>query len=431
MEERDRKVASTAQAADLRLKIVYVPIDDLHLDPGNPRWMPDSELESLTKSIRTHGFVHPVLARREDQLVISGHQRLTAGRRLGLDEVPVIFIDISLERARALGLALNRIGGRWDEEMLGRLLETLAGASDVDLALTGFTENEIGRYLKTLEVREKRDQAEVFDLEGALIDAERRTPRTKRGDLWLLGDHRVFCADSTSEADVGHLMGENKAALMATDPPYLVDYQGSNYPASKGNKGRRNKDDLWDTYVSPDASVEFYVKFLKAALAHLAPHGAIYQWHAHRRQALVERAWKECGLLIHQQIIWVKPRGVLTHSHYLWRHEPCFYGWPEGQTPKLKPPSDESTVWEIDQAGERMGIHPTQKPAELFMRPISYHTQVNDICYEPFLGSGTQLIACERLGRRCYALELEARYVDTAVARWEAFSGEKAIRQAQ
>ena len=431
VDEKDRQVARAAQTADPKLEIVYVPIDDLHPDPGNPRRMPEEEMESLTESMRIHGFVDPVLARREDRLVISGHQRLIAARRLGLREVPVTFVDNSRELAQLLNIASNRVGGTWDDELLGRRIEELLAIPNLNLSLSGLTGDEIDKYLKLLQVREKRDRAEVFDIEGAFIDAERKTPRTKRGDLWLLGDHRLFCGDATDEKDVGHLMGERKAALMATDPPYLVGYRGGNNPASKANKGRRNRDKHWDDYVDPDTSVEFYVKFLKAALAHIAPNSAIYQWHAHRRQALVERAWTECGLLIHQQIIWVKARGVLTHSHYLWQHEPCFYGWPEGQTPKLKPPSDESTVWQIDQAGEQMGIHPTQKPVQLFMRPISYHTRVNDTCYEPFLGSGTQLIACERLGRRCYALELEPHYVDIAVARWEAFSGEKAIRQAE
>ena len=414
------------QAKQRRLRMVYVLIDELHPDPGNPRRISDLELEALTQSIKTQGFVDPVLARREDHMVIAGHQRLIAARRLGLKVVPVIFVDKSRELAQLLNIASNRVGGDWDDELLGRRIEELLAIPNLNISLSGLTDGEIDKYLKLLQVREKRDRAEVFDLEGALIDAERKTPRTKRGDLWLLGDHRVLCADSTSEEDVGHLMGEKKAALMATDPPYLVDYQGGNHPASKANKGRATKDKHWDDYHDPGAAVDFFTKFLRLGLEHLAPNSAIYQWHATRRQALVEQAWTQCGLLVHQTIVWVKARGVLTHSHYLWRHEPCFYGWVEGQTPKLKPPSDESTVWQIDQAGEQMGIHPTQKPVDLFIRPISYHTQVNDICYEPFLGSGTQLIACERLGRRCYALELEPAYVDVAVARWEAFSGEKA-----
>ena len=163
----------------------------------------------------------------------------------------------------------------------------------------------------------------------------------------------------------------------------------------------------------------------------LKPNSAIYQWHAYRRQALVEQAWRESGLLVHQQIIWAKARGVLTHSHYLWAHEPCFYGWVEGYQPSRKPPASERTIWQLDQQGSSMNIHPTQKPLELFLRPIEYHTEVGDLCYEPFLGSGTQLIAAEKLGRVCYALEREPQYVDVAVKRWESFTGEQAVKENQ
>ena len=133
--------------------------------------------------------------------------------------------------------------------------------------------------------------------------------------------------------------------------------------------------------------------------------------------------------MVHQQIIWVKARGALTHSHYLWSHEPCFYGWVEGHQPSKKPPASERTIWQLDQQGSSMNIHPTQKPLELFLRPIDFHTEPGDILYEPFLGSGTQLIAAEKLGRVCYAMEREPKYVDISIQRWEVFTGEKAIRE--
>ena len=136
------------------------------------------------------------------------------------------------------------------------------------------------------------------------------------------------------------------------------------------------------------------------------------------------QAWRECGLHLHQTIVWVKPRAVLTRSHYMWMHEPCFYGWVEGQQPKRKPPANAKTVWEI--GSENDNIHPTQKPLEVFLRPIEYHTDIGDVVFEPFLGSGTQLIAAEKLSRRCFAMEQEAHFVDVAVMRWQAFTGEKA-----
>jgi DNA modification methylase len=220
-------------------------------------------------------------------------------------------------------------------------------------------------------------------------------------------------------------MAGEKAKLMATDPPYLVNYTGGNHPPSKANRPA-TRDKRWDTYIDPDSSVDFFASFLTAAMPHLVPNAPVYQWHAHRRQALVEAAWHRVGLLVHQQIIWVKTHGVLTRSHFMWQHEPAFYGWSEGKVPKLKPPPNETTVWHVDQKREQDGIHPTQKPVELFRRPLRFHTKKGDLCFEPFLGSGTCLIAAEELGRRCHGIDKQPGYVDCAVTRWEQFTGRKA-----
>jgi DNA modification methylase len=410
------------------IEIEYVPIENLKPDSANPRRISDDELEALTRSIREFGLIDPVIARKEDSMVIGGHQRLIAARRLGYKTVPVVFVDLSPEQSHLLNIGLNKIGGSFDQELLARLLAELNAVPGMDLSLSGFEDDDLKKLLKNLDARDKRERIENFDVDEA-VKAAQSAPVAKRGELWLLGDHRLMCGDSTGPEDLARLMNGQKASLLSTDPPYLVDYSGGNHPASKGNKGNPARDKNWDEYVDPEASVEFYRKFLALGLQYLKPNSAIYQWHAHRRQALVEQAWTACGLLIHQQIIWVKARGVLTHSHYLWAHEPCFYGWVEGQPPSKKPPSNERTVWQLDQQGSSMNIHPTQKPVELFMRPIEYHTEVGDICYEPFLGSGTQIIAAEKLGRRCFAMEKEPLYVDVARFRWEAFSGEKATRE--
>jgi DNA modification methylase len=206
------------------------------------------------------------------------------------------------------------------------------------------------------------------------------------------------------------------ATLMATDPPYLVDYDGGSHPQSWHNKASV-KDKHWDDYQDPAAGVAFFRGFIEAALPHLAPHVAIYQWHAHRRQVLV-----------HQQLIWAKARAVLTHSHFMWQHEPAFYGWVEGAPPLLKPPANATTVWQVDQVGESDGIHPTQKPVELFARPIAYHTRPGDICYDAFLGSGTAVIAAEQAGRRSYGLEISPAYAQVCIERWQAFTGREAVR---
>jgi DNA modification methylase len=405
------------------LAMEHVAIDDLKPDPANPRRISDDELEALTRSLQEYGFVQPVLARREDNTVIGGHQRLLAARRLGTKKVPVIFLDLTQEQARVLNLGLNKISGQWDQELLARMVADLSELETVDLGLSGFSEDELDKLLKSLDTRERREKAEDFDVDVAL-EAARAATRAQRGELWALGDHRLLVGDSTDTGEVGRLFANGeKAALMATDPPYLVDYQGGNQPQSKTNS-KKTKDKHWDDFTDPGAAVEFYMTFLKAALPHLAANVPIYQWHAHRRQALVEEAWTRAGLLVHQQIIWAKEHGVLTHSHYLWQHEPCFYGWVEGQKPKRKPPSNESTVWRI--ANESLGVHPTQKPLAIFERPITYHTQVGEICYEPFAGSGTQFIAAERLSRACYGVELDEHFATVILARWESFSGKEA-----
>lgn len=241
--------------------------------------------------------------------------------------------------------------------------------------------------------------------------------------------HRILAGDSTRAEDVTRLMDGRRAVMMATDPPYLVDYTGEDHPQSAERKakavavGKRaeaagNKN--WDAYKDPETSVEFFAGFIRVALSHaLVDSPAIYQWHASRRQSLVEAAWTENHLLWHQQLVWVKSRPILTHSHFMWQHEPCAYGWVEGKPPARRPPvgAESSTVWQIDQQGESDGLHPTQKPREIYTRPIGYHTAPGDLCYEPFSGSGTHLVAAEQTGRICYAVEIAPQFVAVALER--------------
>src|SRR5436190_13967790 len=275
-------------AATTDLQIVQVPIDDLHADPKNPRKISAAELDRLTRSLREFGFLQPVIARHDDHLVVGGHQRLVAARRLGLKTVPTIFVDLAPEQSHLLNLALNRIRGDWDEQLLARLLADLQAADGVDLALSGFEDDEIKRLLRKMDAEEKRYQPEHFDLDAALAQAEAE-PITQPGDLWLLGDHRLLCGDSTNGEDVSRLMDGKQASLLATDPPYLVDYDAQNHPPSKANKGKANRNRHWDEYHDRESSVDFFVRFLKDGLRHLAPGSAIYQWHATRRQKLVEK----------------------------------------------------------------------------------------------------------------------------------------------
>jgi len=238
-------------------------------------------------------------------------------------------------------------------------------------------------------------------------------------------------------------MGDERAILFATDPPYAIGYAGGSHPATRANRAKAKRDKDWSKVyreagrtafenegVGGDSGRSFYLAFYKVAIeCAIAPNAVWYWWHASTRQAMLEGVWNEVGAFHHQQIIWFKSRPVLTYSVYMWAHEPCLFGWIKGQKPEVERKQEggyPSTVWEVPSAEIETNEHPTSKPNRLFAIPMHLHTQPNDLCYEPFSGSGSQLIAAEQLGRRCYAIELEPRFVDVAISRWEKLTGQKA-----
>ncbi len=334
----------------------------------------------------------------------------------GTELVAVRRVGLTDEQKRRVALYDNRAAelAEWDSEVLASLAE------ETDLSAL-WEPDELTDLLGT--------ESTMVALAGdpdAVPDPP-ADPVTQPGDLWRLGDHRLLCGDANSAADVRRLMNGERSSLMPTDPPYLVNYQGGNHPQSWSNRPAV-KDKHWDDYREGDGPA-FFVAFLQVALAEeLTANPALYQFHASARQALVEQAWKECGLLVHQQLIWVKSRPVLTHSHYLWQHEPCFYGWVKGKQPSRKPPTNATTVWTVEQAGEPSGLHPTQKPVELIRRMVEAHTVPGEVVNEPFAGSGTALIACELTGRRCSALEQAPAFCDVVVQRWQELTGKTAER---
>src|SRR5439155_14058974 len=214
------------RSADLAIE--QVGISELRADGFNPRRISDGELEALTRSIQNFGLVDPIIARREDRSIIGGHQRLLAARRLGAASVPVIFLDVSADQAKLLNLALNRIAGSWERELLARSLSELQEVPDVDVSLSGFGDEEVAKLLKTLDAREKGARPDTFDVDAALA-AARSDTGVQRGDIWRVGDHRIMCGDSANEGDVARLMGGQAATLMVTDPPYGVDYVGGQH----------------------------------------------------------------------------------------------------------------------------------------------------------------------------------------------------------
>ncbi|MGO9179074.1 MAG: site-specific DNA-methyltransferase [Candidatus Limnocylindrales bacterium] len=434
--------------------VEQVLIDHLRPDPANPRRIGEEELDALERSLRQFGFVQPVVARREDATVIGGHQRLVAARRLGLTSIPVIWLDISPEQARLLGLALNKISGSWDDALLARLLAELQSVPDLDLSLSGFDEDEVKELLRSLEVREKRERPEAFDLDEALEEA-RRAPRTKPGDLWILGDHRLLCGDATKPEDVDRLLGSAAPTLLATDPPYGVsldgswrdgvynalgpaepaylridpsaegiDATGANGGAHGRTRGHRH------TSISGDTRVDWSEAFA------LVPSLTVgYIWHAGVHAAEVAQGLERIGFEIVAQVIWDKGLFAIGRSWYHWSHEPCWVVRKQGAKVPFRGTRDQATIWRVPSPKMIMGgsseakeDHPTQKPLVLFETPIRNHLRPGQEVYDPFLGSGTCLVAAERQGARCYAMEIDPLYVAVALRRYERFSGQQAVR---
>jgi len=398
------------------LTVEEVPIDLLRPDPANPRWIGQEELDSLERSLRQFGFVQPVLARK-DGTVIGGHQRLLAARRLGLAAVPVVYLDLSIEQAHLLGLALNRISGSWDEQLLARLLADLQ--TSVDVSLAGFGDDEVRDLLRSLETREKKERTEDFDLDSALEEATRE-PRSKPGDLWALDEHRLLCGDATKPEDVERLLGGARAAMAFTDPPYGVNL-GDHGGHQRGSRRRRIANDSLDP-----VAWEMFVRAWARTLLNSVD-GAIYCCMSSKELPLVWRVLAEEGGYWSDTVIWTKDRFVLGRSDFQRRYEPIWYGWREGSSHHWCGDRDQDDVWEIDRPSDS-SLHPTMKPLPLMERAIANSSVSGDLVLDLFAGSGSTLIACERTGRRCAALELDPRYADVVLARWERFSGLAAER---
>jgi len=407
-------------ASQTKITINHVGINTLRPDPVNPRRISDAELEALTRSIREFGLVDPIIARRDDRTVIGGHQRLLAARKLGLKTVPVIFVDLSPEKARLLSLALNKISGTWDQELLTRLLLDLQDIPAVDLTLSGFIEDEPGKLLKSIDRREKRERPETFDLDAAL-EAARAGPGVERGDMWQLGDHRLLCGDAADAGDVARLLGGQKVAMAFTDPPYNVSY-GDHGGQQQGTRKRR----IQNGSLPPEEWETFCRSWAANLLSHVD--GALYICMSTKEWPLVSRVLEELGGHWSDTIIWAKDRFVLGRADYQRQYEPIWYGWREGASHHWCGDRDQGNVWTISRPAESE-LHPTMKPLELVERAIENSSRPGDIVLDLFLGSGTTLIAAERTGRVCYGMELDPHYCRIAIIRWQAFSGGKAEKE--
>ena len=400
--------------------------DTLRPYARNPR-RNDHAVEQMMASIREFGFKIPLLVRSDGE-VVDGHLRLKAALALQLEELPVILCDEwTPAQVKAFRLMVNRSAtwADWDQELLAFELQELKVAA-FDLKLTGFDIHEIDALLVSPDEDERGNATPPLPL----------IPVSRAGDLWVCGPHRVLCGDATSQESVERLLGTSQPILLVSDPPYGIeldsewrDRAGLNGcgPAQTSYMKQRTAGHT-NTSISSDTRADWSAAF------ELVPSlQAAYVWHASVFTREVLDGLLRIGFLYPQQIIWNKGRIVLTRTHYWYQHEPCWYVRKKN-APWFGKAGENSTIWDspspkfiMGGSGEDKFDHPTQKPIALMQRPIRNHTRRGELVYDPFLGSGTTLAAAEQTGRVCHGLELDPRYVDVVVERWQGLTGQQAV----
>jgi len=394
------------------MDIIKLELDKIIPYARNPR-NNEAAVDKVAASIKEYGFRQPIVI-DEEHVIIVGHTRFLAARRLGLEKVPVhIAKGLNEHQVKAYRIADNKTNeyAEWDEDLLGIELKELQDF-DFDLDLTGFEEDELSSILDGVDL-------DVNNLakEDDAPPAEEETI-TKRGDVWLLGSHKLICGDSTQEADFAKLMGSHKADMIFTDPPYNVNYEG------KTKEAMTIKNDNMD-------SNKFF-EFLNAAFANISTYSkkgaGYYVCHADSEGVNFRNALTENDFLFKQCIIWVKNTQVISRQDYHWQHEPILYGWKKGGPHKWYADRKQTTIWEYDKP-QRSELHPTMKPVSLVQNGIKNSSKHGDIVLDPFLGAGSTLIACERMGRTCYGLELSEAYCDVIIRRYREYTQNEPIHE--
>lgn len=409
------------------MKIELWPLSKIKPYARNPR-INDSAVDAVAASIRQFGFRKPIVVDRKG-VIVCGHTCLRAAEQLGLAKAPVhVARDLSAEQVQAYRIADNRAAelAEWDWKLLGVELGELK-AADYDVAALGLGEDWLARAMGG-------GRGGATDPDDA--PAPPAKPTTRPGDLYLLGEHRLLCGDSTNADDVLRATNGEPAGLMNTDPPYGVAYANDERPNPGVAKPRVAKPRVANDVLADEALQAFLERAFAAASNNaLKPRAAWYLWHADLTQGFFAAAAAAANVVLHRQIIWVKPVLLLGRGQYHWKHEPCFMGWVKGNTPpdygEGNGERTQTTVWEVGTVSNqdrKQFDHSTPKPVALFEIPIVKHLKPGEVCYEPFAGSGPQFIAAEQLGRRCFGIEIEPKYCDVIVARWEAFTGKKAER---
>jgi DNA modification methylase len=394
------------------LQVVTWPVDRLIPYARNARTHSDEQVAQIAASIAEFGWTNPILA-GSDGIIIAGHARLLAARKLGMTEVPVIVLDHLTEtQRRALVLADNRLAlnAGWDEEMLRIELESIRD-DGFDLELTGFSDDELEDLL-----REPEEVVAGNTDEDAVPEAP-ETAVTVPGDVWLLGDHRLLCGDATQIEAVEKVLAGGLADMVFTDPPYNVNYGATMKDKLRGKKRKIANDDLG----------EGFEQFLRDACVNMlaVTKGAVYICMSSSELHTLHKAFAAAGGHWSTFVIWAKNTFTMGRSDYQRQYEPILYGWKEGTDHYWCGARDQGDVWFVKKPVSN-DLHPTMKPVELVERAIRNSSKSRDTVLDPFGGSGSTLIACEKAGRQARLIELEPKYCDVIVRRWQEFSGKEA-----
>jgi DNA modification methylase len=383
------------------------PIGSIKPYENNPRDN-DAGVDAVAASLRAFGFRQPIVVDENDAIIV-GHTRYKAALKLGMTTVPVhVARGLTPAQARAYRIADNQTAtlSKWDDDKLPLELMELQKA-DFDLSLTGFPEDEILRLL-TMPPAEGQGDPDAVPEPPA-------DPVTKPGDLWVLGRHRLLCGDATKPEDVARVLGDSTADMLLTDPPYNVAYEGKT----------ADRMTIANDAMDPAEYRRFLAQALSAAGKRLRPGAAFYLWHADVTALPVRLACADAGLAIRQGLVWVKSVLVPGRQDYQWKHEPCLYGWADGAAHTWLSDRAQTTVLEFDKPA-RNTDHPTSKPVDLFAYLIGNSCKPGGVVLDVFAGSGTALIAAEQTGRTAALVELDPRYCDVVVARFESVTGTKA-----
>jgi site-specific DNA-methyltransferase (adenine-specific) len=389
------------------LKIEYLNIDDIKPYDKNARKHTNFDVDKIADSISQFGFNDPIGVWGKENLIVEGHGRLMAAKKLGFDKVPVIRLDeLSDEERKAYALAHNQtaLNSDWDFDLLNSEIHEI---SDIDMSKFGFD-------MAQFEEETPDAVEDDYDIDQAVPS------KVKSGEVWVLGAHRLMCGDSTKAEDVSKLVGggsEKLVNLYITDPPYNIDYTGKTKDALKISNDKMDESSFR----------QFLSDSFSAADSVMKPGAAFYIWHADSEGYNFRGACEDIGWKVRECLIWSKDLFTLGRQDYQWQHEPCLYGWSEGSH-KWYSDRKQTTVLEFDRP-KRSEMHPTMKPVPLFDYLIKNSSNKGDIVLDSFGGSGTTIIACEQNGRRGYLMEIDPKYCDVIIDRWESLTGQKAVRE--